>query len=203
MLGRHPPVFAPSPGSGSAVRGVASVVAPLRVRHGGLLATESSCRGCWSAMVSGPSSLLTAAASSSDMLVSRVPVLSAVSIGQSSLVSRLSEASGAVSRLEALVSRSPAPPATAVRPASPAGDAPVSLHSIPLLPRPYHASSVSLAPSYLWTLVLRLGYLAAKPGTLRGRQASLPCFETCDQSALKRLTTAFEAPLLSPPSGML
>ena len=67
---------------------------------------------------------------SSGTVVSRAPVLSAVSIGQSSLVSRLSGASGAVSQLEALVSRSPAPPATATRPASLAGDAPVSLHSI-------------------------------------------------------------------------
>ncbi|MFN9982876.1 MAG: hypothetical protein ACK53Y_23305, partial [bacterium] len=74
---------------------------------------------------------------------------------------------------------------------------------LPVLLRPYHAAGVSLAPSYLWTLVLRLSHLAAKPGTLRGRQARLPCFETGDQSALKRLTPAFEAPLLSPPSGML
>ncbi len=67
---------------------------------------------------------------SSGTVVSRAPVLSAVSIGQSSLVSRLSGASGAVSRLEALVSRSPASPATAMRPASLVGDALVSLHSI-------------------------------------------------------------------------
>ncbi len=85
------------------------------------------------------------------------------------MVSRLSGASGTENRLEALVSRSPVPPATAVRPASLVGDAPVSLHSIPLLPRPYLAAGVSLAPSYLWTLVLRLGHLAANPLTTTGR----------------------------------
>ncbi|MFN9940302.1 MAG: hypothetical protein ACK56I_12595, partial [bacterium] len=37
-LGRHPPVFAPSPGSGPAVCGAASVAAPFWAWLGGLLA---------------------------------------------------------------------------------------------------------------------------------------------------------------------
>ena len=114
MLGRHPPVFAPSPGSGSAVCGAVSVVAPLRVRLGGLLAAEFSCRSCRSAIVSGPLSLLTAAASSSDALVSRVPVSSAVFLWQGALASRSSAARGALNWLGALVSRSPVFPAATI-----------------------------------------------------------------------------------------
>jgi hypothetical protein len=80
MLGRHPPIFAPSPGSGSAVCGVASVAALPWVWLGGLLAPESSCHSCWSVMVNGPPSLLTAAVSFSDTMVSRVPMFLAVSL---------------------------------------------------------------------------------------------------------------------------
>ncbi len=107
MLGRHPPVFAPSPGFGPAVRGAASAAAPFWVRLGGLLAAESPFRSCWSAIVSGPPSLLTAAASFSDTLVSRVPASSAVFLWQGALVSRSSAARGASNWLGALVSRSP------------------------------------------------------------------------------------------------
>ena len=72
------------------------------------------CRLLLAAFVSGPPSLLTAADLSSGTIVSRAPVLPAMSIGQSSLVSRLSEASGAVSRLEVLVSHSPSSPAATI-----------------------------------------------------------------------------------------
>ncbi len=114
MLGRHPPIFAPSPGSGSAVCGAASVAAPFRVRLGGLLAAELSCRSCWSAIVSGPPSLLTAAASFSDTLVSRVPVSSAVFLCQGALASRSLAARGALNWSVALVSRSLVFPATTI-----------------------------------------------------------------------------------------
>ncbi|MFN9980824.1 MAG: hypothetical protein ACK53Y_12945, partial [bacterium] len=46
MLGRHPPIFAPSPGSGSAVCGAVSVAALPWTRLCGLLAAESPCRSC-------------------------------------------------------------------------------------------------------------------------------------------------------------
>ncbi len=65
-------------------------------------------------------------------LVSRAPVLLAVSMGQSSLVSCLPAASGAVSCPEALVSRSPAFSAATMRSVPLAGDAFILLFSIPL-----------------------------------------------------------------------
>ncbi len=114
MLGRHPPVFAPSPGSGSAVRGAASAAAPFWVRLGGLLAAESSFRSCWSAIVSGPPSPLTAAAYFSDTLVSHIPKSSAVFLWQGALVSRSSAARGASNWLGALVSRTPVFPAATI-----------------------------------------------------------------------------------------
>ena len=56
-------------------------------------------------MVSGPPSLLTAAASFSDTLVSRVPTFLAVSLWQGALASRSSAARGALNWSGALVSR--------------------------------------------------------------------------------------------------
>ena len=114
MLGRHPPIFAPSPGSRLAIRGAASAPAPFWVRLGGLLAAESPFRSCWSAMVSGPPSLLTAAVSFSGTLMSRAPVFSAVFPWQVTLVSRSSTARGALNWLGALVSRSPFSPAATI-----------------------------------------------------------------------------------------
>jgi hypothetical protein len=73
MLGRHPPVFAPSPGSGPAVCGTAAMAASFWAWLGRLLTAEASCRSCCSAMVRGPPSLLTVAASFSDTLVFCVP----------------------------------------------------------------------------------------------------------------------------------
>ncbi len=102
MLGRHPPVFAPSPGSGPAICGSAVMAASFCAWLGGLLAAEASCRSCCSTMVSGLQSLLTAAASFSDTLVSRVPLFLAVSLRQGALVSRSSAARGALNRLGTL-----------------------------------------------------------------------------------------------------
>jgi hypothetical protein len=66
------------------------------------------------------------------------------------------------------------------------------------LSRCRHVSS----PSYPWTLELRL-CRTQLAWNAPGLASPSSLFETGDQSVLKRLTPAFVAPLLSPPSGML
>jgi hypothetical protein len=66
------------------------------------------------------------------------------------------------------------------------------------LPRCRRVSS----PSYPWTLELRLCRTQLAWNT-PGLASPSSLFKTDDQSVLKRLTPAFVAPLLSPPSGML
>jgi hypothetical protein len=185
------------------VCGVSMTVAPFWTWLGGSLTAATPCRSCCSAMAGGLPSLLAAAVSFSDTLVSRVPASSAVSPWQGALVSRSSAAWGALDKLRALVSRSPAFPA-----ASSPLDPLAMGHLRCCFPSSCTAASLSRcrrvsAPSYPWTLELRLGRQAAIAWNAPGPASPSSLVKTGDQSVLKRLTPAFEAPLLSPPSGML
>ena len=161
MLGRHPPDFAPSPGSEPVACRVSMMAASFGAWLGGSSTAATPCRRCCSAMAGELPSLLTAAVSFSDTLVSRVPAFSAVSLGQGALVSRSSAAWGALDKLRALVSRSPAFPA-----ASSPLDPLAMGHLRCCFPSSCTAASLSRcrrvsSPSYPWTLELRLGRLAA------------------------------------------
>jgi len=130
---------------------------PASIRDASASVSDSVCRLLLASLVNGSPSLLTAADLSSGTVVSRALVLSAVSIGQSSLVSRLSEASGAVSRLEALVSHSPFSPAATI--------------------------SLGSSPFRMLTLSFSISLYCCVPTTLQACQ-HLPTPNTCTQTQL-------------------
>jgi hypothetical protein len=154
-------------------------------------------------LVSGSPSLLTATDLSYGTLVSRAPMLSAVSMGRVSwfpvslpplvpqaVRKRWFPAPPLCLRLQSVLSHWPAMRPCRCFP---------SLRTAAPLSRCRHVS----APSYPWTLELRLGRQTAIAWNAPGLANPSSLVETGDQLVLKRLNPAFEAPLISPPSGML
>ncbi len=195
---RRPPpsTWSPAPGSGHTWCGTSlAAVLSWDVEDNSpaawcLAAAVSPCRRSWAVLVSSFPSLLVAAVSFTDTLVSCVPMLSAVSLGQGALVSRPLAAWGASSGSEALVSRSLVLPAASMF---------LRLHSC--FPSPCTAASLSrwLSHSYPWTLYLDLT-ARSWSRTLRGWQARLPWSGLVISQAPKRLTPAFcsSTPILLP-----
>jgi hypothetical protein len=189
MLGRYSPVFAPSLGSSPAAVCSAAVATPCRrlcsAMVGGLPsppAQQSSSPTRWFPV--SPCSRLSPSGRVRWFPAPRLPEVPLTDWGRWFPAPQLSRQ----------LRRPPTHwPMGRLRCCSPSSRTAASLS------RCRHVS----APSYPWTLELRLGRHAAIAWNAPGLASPSSLVETGDQSVLKRLFSAFEAPLLSPPSGML